>query len=209
MPLMSIESFLNFCYIAFNSTRLVTHYIGLCVNHSQRDISKSRRYPDLSREISYFCTKPSPASGVGVGEGVGDCVGEGVGNGVRHNVGEGLGDGIGDTVSEGVGDGSEREEVIVSVTFTVTAAPTDGVMTTVAVYVPAVKPATSTLKVSAVTCPAASLPVVGETTNHVCEGVPTVHVNVLPPGFWTLTVCVAGLVPAVVVNASEVTLSTI
>jgi hypothetical protein len=103
MPLMSIEFFLNFCYIAFNSTQLVTHYKGLRVNHAKRDISKTRRYPDLSREISYFCTKPSPASGVGVGEGVGNGVGEGVGKGVRHNDGEGLGDGIGDSFSDGVG----------------------------------------------------------------------------------------------------------
>jgi hypothetical protein len=130
---------------------VVTHYRGLRVNHSKCDISKTRRYPELSREISYFCTKPSPVSGVGVDEGVGDGVGDGVGTGVRHNVGDRLGDGIGDTVSEGVGDGSEREEVIVSVTFTVTAVPTDGVMTTVAVYVPAVKPVTSTLKVIGVT----------------------------------------------------------
>ena len=91
--------------------------------------------------------------------------------------------------------------MIVSVTFTVSGAPTDGVMTTVAGYVPAVKPATFTLKVIGVLCPAVSLPVVGETTNQGCEGVPTVHVNVLPPEFCTLAVCAAGLMPAVVVNA--------
>src|SRR5690349_13196784 len=82
-------------------------------------------------------------------------------------------------------------------------------MTTVALSVPAFKPVTFTLKVIGVTCPAESLPVVGETTNQGCEGVPTVHVNVFPPGFRTLTVCAAGFVPAVVVNAREVTLSNI
>lgn len=73
--------------------------------------------------------------------------------------------------------------MIVSATFTVTGVPTDGVIITVAVYVPAVKPVTSTLNLIGVACPAASLPVVGEITNQGCEGVSTVHVNVLPPGF--------------------------
>ena len=73
--------------------------------------------------------------------------------------------------------------MIVSATFTVTEVPIDGVMITIAEYVPAVKPLTFTLKVIGVTCPAASLTVVGETTNQGCEGVPTVHVNVFPPGF--------------------------
>ena len=84
-----------------------------CASQAERSLSQTRCYTDLSREISYFCTSPSPVSGVGVGEGVGDSVGEGVGDsvgeGVRHNVGEGLGDGLGDTVSEGVGDGSMLE----------------------------------------------------------------------------------------------------
>ena len=73
--------------------------------------------------------------------------------------------------------------MIVSVTVRVTAVPTDGVMITVAGYVPATIFATFTLNVSRVTCPAVLLPVVGEITNQVGNGAPTVHVNVLPPGF--------------------------
>ena len=61
--------------------------------------------------------------------------------------------------------------------------PTDEVMFTVAVYVPAVKPVTSTLKVSGVLCPIVLLPVVGETVNQGCDGVPAAHVNEFPPGF--------------------------
>jgi hypothetical protein len=118
-----------------------------CASQAERSLWQTRCYTDPSREISYFCTKPSPASGVGEG------VGDGVGKGVRHNVGEGLGDGIGDRVKVRVGDGSEREELMVSVTLTVTAAPTDGVITTFAGYVPAARPATFALKVSGVTCP--------------------------------------------------------
>src|SRR6266700_7213200 len=117
MPRMLIEFLSNFCYNAMYGTWVVTHYRGLRVNHSKRYISKTRCYPDLSRKISYFCTSPSPVSGVGVGEGDGD----GVGKGVGHNTGDGVGDGMGDSVRVGVGDGSEREESIVSVTFTVTA----------------------------------------------------------------------------------------
>jgi hypothetical protein len=56
--------------------------------------------------------------------------------------------------------------LIVSVTFTGTAIPTEGVMTTVAEYVPAAKPVTSTVKVSGELCPAASLPLAGATVNH-------------------------------------------
>src|SRR6266516_155252 len=137
MPRMLIEFLSNFCYNAMYGTWVVTHYRGLRVNHSKRYISKTRCYPDLSRKISYFCTSPSPVSGVGV--------------------------------RVGVGDGSEREESIVSVTFTVTAVPTDGVMITVAVYVPAFKPVTFTLKVIGVVCPAVLLPVEGETVNQGCD----------------------------------------
>jgi hypothetical protein len=54
----------------------------------------------------------------------------------------------------------------VSETFTGTAFPTEGVMTTVAEYVPAAKPVTSTLKVSGELCPAVSLPLAGVTVNH-------------------------------------------
>jgi hypothetical protein len=75
---------------------------------------------------------------------------------------------------------------MISVTVTVTAAPTEGVITTVALYVPAVGPAgpvTFTLKVSGVLCPIVSLPVVGVTVNHGWDGAPAVQVKVLPPGF--------------------------
>ena len=67
--------------------------------------------------------------------------------------------------------------------LTATGFPTDGVMTTVAEYVPGVKPATLTVNLIGVDCPAASLPLVGETVNQVCEGLATVHVNVFPPIF--------------------------
>jgi hypothetical protein len=70
---------------------------------------------------------------------------------------------------------------IVRATFTVSGVPADGVMITVALYVPAIKPATFTLKVIGVACPGVSLPVVGETTNQGCDGLPAVHVKVFPP----------------------------
>jgi hypothetical protein len=73
--------------------------------------------------------------------------------------------------------------LIVSVTFTVTGAPTEGVMTTVALYVPAVKPATFTLKVSGEACPGALLPDAGVTVSQACVGALTVHFNVFPPEF--------------------------
>jgi hypothetical protein len=72
---------------------------------------------------------------------------------------------------------------IVNVIFTVTGVPTDGVKITIAEKVTAVILATFTLKVIGVTCPATSLPFVGETTNQECEGVPTDHVKVFPPEF--------------------------
>ena len=73
--------------------------------------------------------------------------------------------------------------MIVSVTVMGTGVPIDGVMITVAEYVPGTIFATFTLNVIGVTCPAVLLPVVGEITNQVGNGAPTVHVNVLPPGF--------------------------
>ena len=99
----------------------------------------------------------------------------------------------------------------VSETLTVIGAPTEGVITTVAGNVPAFKPVTSTLKVSSVLCPAASLSVVGVTVNHVEVGAPIVHFKVPPPPFRTLIVCAVGVgfVPAVVVNARVVALSSI
>ena len=107
---VSIQFLLNFWFTDLNGKRKVTHNRGLHVTHSKRNISQTRCYPDLSREISYFSTNPSPVSGVGVGEGVGDAVG----TGVRHIVGEELGD----IVCEGVGDSSERGWRIVITIFT-------------------------------------------------------------------------------------------
>ncbi len=73
--------------------------------------------------------------------------------------------------------------MIVRATVTVTGLPTDGVMITVAEYVPAVKPATFTVNVISVDCPASSLPLVGETVSQVSEGIPAVQFNVFPPRF--------------------------
>ena len=72
---------------------------------------------------------------------------------------------------------------MVRVTVTVIGFPTEGVITTVAVCVPAVKPVTSTVNVIEVDCPAASLPLDGDTVNQAFEGVPAVQVNVFPPRF--------------------------
>ncbi len=94
-------------------------------------------------------------------------------------------------------------------TVTVTAVPGVGVITTVAVYGPFVKPATFTLKVTVEDAWEASLPEAGVTVNHVAEGVPTTHDSVSPPIFCIVMVCAAGLVPAVVVNARAFALSVI
>ncbi len=67
--------------------------------------------------------------------------------------------------------------------MTVIGRPTEGVITTVAEYVPAVKLATFTVKEVGVDCPAVLLPLVGDTVNQVCEGVPVDQVKVPPPRF--------------------------
>ncbi len=71
----------------------------------------------------------------------------------------------------------------VRATVTVIGFPTEGVITTVAEYVPAVKPVTFTANEAGVDCPAVSLPLVGDTVNQVCEGVPVDQVKVPPPRF--------------------------
>ena len=72
---------------------------------------------------------------------------------------------------------------MVRVTVTVIGFPTEGVITTVEVCVPALKPVTLIVNVTGEDCPAASLPLDGDTVNQVFEGVPAVQVNVLPPRF--------------------------
>ncbi len=94
-------------------------------------------------------------------------------------------------------------------TVTVTAAPAEGIMTTVALYGPGLKAVTSTLKVAGEDAWEVSLPVVGVTVNHVEDGVPTVHVNVSPPVFCIVMGCAAGLFPTVVVNVRLFALSVI
>lgn len=94
-------------------------------------------------------------------------------------------------------------------TVTVTAAPGVGVITTVAVYVPAAIAATFTLKVIGELCDAVSLPLVGVTVSHAAEGAPAAQVNVSPPVFCSVMGCAAGLLPTVVVNVRLFALSVI
>lgn len=94
--------------------------------------------------------------------------------------------------------------MMVKFTVTVCAEPVDGVIDTVAEYVPAVMPLTFTVKVRGEEAPDASLPLPGETVSQVADGAPTVQVRPSPPVLETLTFCVAGFVPAVVVNVRVV-----
>ena len=97
----------------------------------------------------------------------------------------------------------------VNVTVTVCAVPTEGVITTVAVYEPLARPVTFTVKGMVEVALALSLPLVKPTVNQDCDGVPAVHVRPSPPALVRSTDCADGFTPTVVVYVSAVVLRAI
>ncbi len=137
---------------------------------------------------------------VGVGVGVTPTVDVGVtptvGVGVTPTVGVGVGAVVGVGVGAVVGVGVGVTALTVNVAVTVTAEPTEGVTTTVAVYEPAARPATLTLNAGDEVTFGVLLPLVGLTVSQGAEGVPAVQVSVPPPMFVILMDCATGAVPA-------------
>src|SRR6266702_7688130 len=91
-----------------------------------------------------------------------------------------------------------------TITATVSAVPDVGVITTVALYVPGVKLATSTTNVTIMDSWGAILPLTGTTDNQDGEDTAIVHNSTPPPLFVLLMGCGRGLFPAFVVNVKAV-----
>src|ERR1700680_4265310 len=90
---------------------------------------------------------------------------------------------------------------MVNFTVTVCEIPPGAVKVTVAVYFPAIMPATLTLNEGGDVPPAVSLPGEGVTVSQGWEGAPAVQVRVPPPVLVMVMVCADGLTPTVVVRA--------
>ena len=93
-----------------------------------------------------------------------------------------------------------RPYITSSTTATVSAVPDVGVITTVALYVPGVKLATSTTNVTIIDSWGAILPLTGTTDNQDGEDTVIVHNSTPLPLFVIMMVCGGGLFPAFVVN---------
>ncbi|SRR5579885_1379571 len=115
----------------------------------------------------------------------------------RSSVVEGGVTGRADGVVTGVGVGGPGP-VMVSEAVTVTGEPAEGVITTVAVYEPAPILVMLTENVIVDVAIEISLLLSGLTDSQICEGVPAVQVNVLPPILVITMACATGSPPPTV-----------